>query len=363
MSNKRQHSQNTRNNSHDRAPGAFTAAGEKLIKEMVAKMSIEDLDTMARDGSTALATGLFSKDFQVPPDKGHWKFRLVPSSSGWDHRSLVLMPDDNRTRAIWTEGQIKFAQSNGLTNPQARVWARSSIARRHELIQVLGQVMQSEELREAYLEYGEGIKDEAGFDYHAWSSKHGIKDGLSVTARKLLVDQIKELLNATTEKQNARHPGGNGIAVNPIMARLFQERKEQEGVKRNETQGNNKEVTIIREPIPATGGLLPAHMPAAQDEQLATAVAEVQADAAIAAPETASAPSHEHVSERQDDETPTVESVAEAAPQISSYDDDDIGSMTLATGVDAGSGEVTETAPAVVDSVAEGQAEADVDIS
>lgn len=362
MSKQRQHSQNTRNNSQSRDTGTITAAGEKLIKEMIAKMSIEDLDTMARSGNTSLATGLFSKDFQVPPDKGHWKFRLVPSSSGWDHRSLVLMPDDNRTRSVWTEGQIKFAQNHGLTNPQARVWARSSIARRHELITVLGPVMQDEAKRNAYLEYGEGIKNEDKFDYHAWSSKHGIKDGLSVTARKLLVEQIKELLNATTEKQNARHPGGNGIAVNPIMAALFQERKEHESVKRNETQGTNKEVTIIREPIPATGGLLPAHMPAAQEEQAATAAVTQPEAQPLAAAEAAPA-SQEHVSERQDDETPAVEAVAESAPQISTYDDDDIGATTLVAGADADNGEATETAPAVAETVAEGKAEADVDIS
>lgn len=375
MSSKRNNSRS--NNQHAQKEAGHTI-GEKVIKEMVARINVEDLDAMARTGQTILGTGLFSTNFQLPPDKGHWKFRLVPSSAGWDHRSLVLMPDDSRTRGIWTEGQIKYAQGFGLTIAEARVWARSSITRRHELISVLGPVMRDDTKLDAYLEYGEGIKDETNFDYHAWAGKHGIKDGLSVTARKLLVEQIQELVESS-----------NSIAVNPIMARLFRERKEDTTARK--TERSDAAFQISRPKLATTGGLLPVHAQQAA-EQRHTVDADFQMAVAAEEAEIYGEPAPEHdqplptltaadaqytlvgllgeppklIEEIAPIESTAPEVLSDEIPapvQISTYDDEDIGAMNSVVDGAVDGGVTTDAAQAVAVSVDEGKASAEIDIS
>lgn len=191
----------------------ISTVGEKLLIEKLSSITVTELEALASNGETKLASGRFARDFKIPDGKGGWKFILIPAGNGQDKQTLILLPDNNRTRGVWVAGQTKYAIREGLPALYAEVWASARLTRRHEMLPMLAEIMKDDNLIDAYLDFPLTITLQALAD---WIKTYDIKDNYPSGVRLLLSKHVEILETGMNQLRKDVHKSST-LHINPLL--------------------------------------------------------------------------------------------------------------------------------------------------
>ena len=148
------------------------------LRVKVQSFTADNLDELAGNGETVLGDYYFTaEEFIAPTLKGGWSCRYVGGKKPGNKGSLVLMPETDWARKIWTAGQINMATRNGLTREQAEKWLASRAKSKHALIKTLARIASKNDPDEiaSLLSYDETLQGDALLK---WKSRSGITENL-----------------------------------------------------------------------------------------------------------------------------------------------------------------------------------------
>lgn len=180
------------------------------------------LDELARSGNTVLIEkGIFKKSQDVPQLQGGWRAQIITDYTDDDNAEVmgkvVLFYGATDKKGLWEEGQLKKAMEAGLSEEHAKAWLRSRVAYKHDNLGALVEILASEKLTTAYMEYPlQGTYEQQG----EWMRKHNITGRVPRKVRGGLAQLVQECM---TGKRIQRQPVKKETVVNPAMSKALQE--------------------------------------------------------------------------------------------------------------------------------------------
>ena len=140
-------------------------------------MTAQELDAIAleRGGEVGSIGYGYATRGQIGQLAGGWTAQWIATGGMGNCGTLVLVPQDARTRAIAREGKVRAFMRAGLTRAQAECLARARVRYKFELAEVLAEVLACEGQTRAMLAhpgtYGPGSG--RGAWIRAWSAVFG----------------------------------------------------------------------------------------------------------------------------------------------------------------------------------------------
>lgn len=175
---------------------------QRLQLQTLPTTPADDLDARALQGDTVLCEDITYPDgYTDPVLLGGWICKYIGPRTVGETGRIILLPNTEWTRKLWRQGQIAYGVAHGLTEPQARVWMASHLPAKHDILEKLVSTLADPDLIERYMQYPlDGNHD----DYLKWVSRTGIKDGLVPFRRTVLVQLLREQVEAKTKPKRRR---------------------------------------------------------------------------------------------------------------------------------------------------------------
>lgn len=130
-------------------------------------------------------------DVVLPALNDGWKLFVTKPNNIYATRKIFIVPTDKYCRKIWLQGLTNIAFRAGLTIHHARLWARSAIREKHELLNELVAVMKSNATIDAYLT----IRSNSTMKHvqrMVWI--HGLESNTKLYFHRLLAIMVRELV-------------------------------------------------------------------------------------------------------------------------------------------------------------------------
>lgn len=167
-------------------------------------LTADDLDERGSQGKTVLVDEYpFTEDFVEPPINGGWVCKYVGSKTVGQSGKIILLPNSDWTRKLWRNGQVLYATNKGLSTEHAERWVASRIGVKHDLLDLVVQLVNDKSLQEKYSQYEVGGDRDS---FLKWQSRTGISDNLSAVKRNMLIRLLDELLNPKPIKKRGGAP-------------------------------------------------------------------------------------------------------------------------------------------------------------
>lgn len=159
------------------------------------------LDKFAASGKTQIHTGNYPEGMEPPMLQGGWKTVIRKNKNG--PSSMYLKASDKRTGDILAAGQVKFAMDAGLSEANAKVWAKAPVAFKHDVINELSVIMKDSDMIKAYLEVPtskNADKKATKEEWFEWMQQHNITDHIKFNLRGVL-GELVHLLTLPPDQQ------------------------------------------------------------------------------------------------------------------------------------------------------------------
>lgn len=151
----------------------------------------DDIAMLVEDGGYLVSNKVAVEELKLPDLPEGWKLHSTTPHKLELPRIIFIAATKPDTRLIWDRGQYTIARNAGLTGPSIQRWLKCNSKHKYRFLEHLSIAEKDESVKEAYMQYNGSFTDE---QYREWVKQYSVRDSLSPSARVILVELIKEVV-------------------------------------------------------------------------------------------------------------------------------------------------------------------------
>jgi len=153
--------------------------------------SADEIAKQVEEGGYLVSNKVALEELTLPELPEGWKLHSTTPHKLDLPRIIFIAATKPDTRLIWDRGQYAIARNAGLSNVAIQRWLKCNSKHKYRFLEHLSLAEKDESVKNAYMEYNGAFTDE---QYREWVRLYSVRDSLSPSARVILVELIKEVI-------------------------------------------------------------------------------------------------------------------------------------------------------------------------